>query len=75
MNYVFLVGGWTLALILGMLIVPKILLISYKERLRSKIDKSLGSEKEPSMALQNKRTYTSGLGRSVFVTASISNKC
>lgn len=33
MNYVFLVGGWTLALILGMLIVPKILLISYKKRL------------------------------------------
>ena len=33
MNYVFLIGGWLLALILGSLIVPKILLISYKKRL------------------------------------------
>lgn len=33
MNYVFLMAGWTLALVLGMLIVPKILLISYKKRL------------------------------------------
>lgn len=33
MNYVFLMSGWALALILGMLIVPKILLISYKKRL------------------------------------------
>lgn len=33
MNYVFLMVGWTLALVLGMLIVPKILLISYKKRL------------------------------------------
>lgn len=33
MSYVFLLCGWLLALILGMAIVPKILLISYKKRL------------------------------------------
>ena len=33
MNYVFLLTAWLLALVLGMAIVPKILLISYKKRL------------------------------------------
>ena len=33
MNYLFLLCGWLLALMLGMVIVPKILLISYKKRL------------------------------------------
>lgn len=33
MNYVFLLTSWLLALVLGMAIVPKILLISYKKRL------------------------------------------
>ena len=33
MNHVFLLTAWLLALVLGMAIVPKILLISYKKRL------------------------------------------
>lgn len=33
MNYLFLLGAFFLSLVLGMLIVPKILLISYKKRL------------------------------------------
>lgn len=33
MDYLFLMGGVLLALALGMMIVPKILLISYKKRL------------------------------------------
>lgn len=33
MNYLFLIGSFVLSLMLGMLIIPKILLISYKKRL------------------------------------------
>ena len=33
MDYIFLLSGFLLALVLGMMIVPKILLISYKKRL------------------------------------------
>ena len=33
MDYLFLIADWLLALLLGMLIIPKILLISYKKRL------------------------------------------
>ena len=33
MELVFLVGGFLLAFLLGMMIIPKILLISYKKRL------------------------------------------
>ena len=33
MDYLFLIGGFLLSLVLGMMIVPKILLISYKKRL------------------------------------------
>ena len=33
MDYLFLMSGFLLSLLLGMMIVPKILLISYKKRL------------------------------------------
>lgn len=33
MDYLFLMSGFLLSLVLGMMIVPKILLISYKKRL------------------------------------------
>ena len=33
MDYLFLISGFLLSLLLGMIIVPKILLISYKKRL------------------------------------------
>ena len=41
MNYFlyFILGGWMVAVTLGMIVIPKILLISYKKRLFDEPDK------------------------------------